>query len=74
MDMKTYWQSLSAKQKDDLALTLECNRTYLAQIACGARRASPILARKIDEYSRGTCPKEQLRPDVFGSVTEQPAA
>lgn len=66
MNMKLYWQSLSAKQKDDLAEALGCNRTYLAQIACGARRASPMLARRIDEHSGGLCSKEILRPDVFG--------
>jgi DNA-binding transcriptional regulator YdaS (Cro superfamily) len=66
MDMKSYWQSLSAKGKDELAEALACNRTYLAQIACGARRASPKLARRIDEYSSGVCSKEALRPDVFG--------
>jgi len=75
MDMKAYWQSLSATEKDALAAALGCNRVYPAQIACGARRPSPMLARRIDEVSGGACTKERLRPDVFGDpATPAPAS
>jgi len=65
MDMRTYWRSLSAAAKDEMARTLNCNRDYLAQIACGFRKGSPQMARQIESYTNGTVSKHELRPDVF---------
>jgi len=65
MDMKTF---LKTSDKSELILAAELSGTtvdYFRQIAGGHRKASPLLAKKIEESTGGLVKKECLRPDVF---------
>lgn len=66
MNMTQFWSGLRADAKTDFATKLGRSRNYLAQIACGARKPSPLLAREIEEASGGQVTRAELLPDVFG--------
>jgi DNA-binding transcriptional regulator YdaS (Cro superfamily) len=54
-----------------LASKAGTSRAYLYQIATGRRQASPKLARKIHEATAGAVGLADLRPDVWGSSSEE---
>ena len=47
------------------ARRLGVNRCTLSLVANNKRRASPILAVKIEKETNGVITRKQLRPDIF---------
>ena len=66
MDLQTFFQQTGKRQ--ELADRLSVSPNYLWQIATGyrGRKASPRLARRINEETLGVVTLESLRPDVWG--------
>jgi hypothetical protein len=68
MNMRQFLDTYSREAIVDLAWRCGTKVIYLRQIACGAKRPSPQLARLLDEKSGGVLARENLRPDVFGAL------
>jgi DNA-binding transcriptional regulator YdaS (Cro superfamily) len=62
---------LKEADQDLLAAKAGTNRAYLYQLSTGHRKASPKLARKIHEATAGAVGLADLRPDVWGSSSEE---
>jgi len=65
MDMKAF---LKVSSKSELIRAAELAGTtvnYFRQIAGGHRKASPLLAKKIEKSTDGKVGRACLRPDVF---------
>jgi len=45
-----------------------CSHRTLYMIATGHKRASALMARKIERATDGVVPAASLRPDVFGEA------
>jgi DNA-binding transcriptional regulator YdaS (Cro superfamily) len=64
MDLLEYISDRARRAQ--LAADTNSSPDYLWQIATGRRRASPDLARSIDESTSGQVQKATLRPDLWG--------
>ena len=73
MDFQTYWRSLSAQGKKQLAAGLRHSQNYLAQIACGSRAPSPRLAKAIAAVTGDTVNLHALRPDIWEEGARSPS-
>lgn len=66
MDLKTFMAEMPKEQREQLARELETTVDYLQfQIGGGHRQASPQLAKRIEEATRGIVKRHDLRPDIF---------
>lgn len=74
MDLKTYIADPGRKKA--LSLTSGAHPQWLWQVATGWRgkRASPILAVRIESATGGIVSRYELRPDVFGDAPKTKAA
>lgn len=61
----SYWLSLSRQQRQIIARTCDVSVGYLRLVAGGHRKASWILAQRIERASGGAVTAKQLRPDIF---------
>lgn len=66
MDARTYLKNHSAEAVEQLALLSGTTLAYFKQIAYGARKPSPELAKRIAENSRGLIHRGELRADLWG--------
>ena len=57
-----------------LAEKLGTSRMYLSHLAHGRRKASPKLARSIEEATNGDVSISELRPDLAKLFTENAAS
>lgn len=65
MDFRTFWSGLEPDRKQTFADSIQHSRNYLDQIACGARRPSHALARKLNDATHGVVPLHALRSDIW---------
>lgn len=65
MELKRYYQELSAAEKLDLANETGCKPGYLRHVFHGRKRAGPALAIKLEQVTKGAVVKSDLRPDLF---------
>jgi DNA-binding transcriptional regulator YdaS (Cro superfamily) len=66
MDLKEYFDTDVRGAKSEMAEYLGITTTWLALLIAGRRKASPVLARKIEEATGGLVSREELRPDIWG--------
>lgn len=64
--MQAYWKSLTVSQRLALAVLVNSSSGYLRLVFKGHKRASHLLAKKIEAATHGAVTKEQLRPDIYG--------
>lgn len=72
MDMRQFLDTNTAEEIRRVADEAGTKVIYLRQIGCGAKRPSPVLARRIEQASLGSVPAAELRPDVFGPMDPLP--
>jgi len=65
MDFRTFWSALEPGRKQSFADSIKHSRNYLDQIACGARRPSHALAKKLNDATHGVVPLHTLRSDIW---------
>ena len=65
MDIKKYYKQLKADQKKQLADDIGTSLNYLRHIFNGRRKASPKMAKRIEEATRHEVTREDLRPDFY---------
>jgi DNA-binding transcriptional regulator YdaS (Cro superfamily) len=62
--LKSYWKSLSAQQRDELAAACETTSGHLANVVYECRTCSEKLAIALERETKGAIRCEDLRPDV----------
>ncbi|EPN1932879.1 transcriptional regulator [Cronobacter dublinensis] len=63
--MKDYWNTLSAKQKAELAKKVGSSTGYLRLVFKGHKKAGFQLCQKLEEETAGAISKNELRPDIY---------
>lgn len=66
--MKAYWDSLTKEQQGELAGKVGSTPGYLRLVFNGYKKASFVLAKKLEQCTSGAITKSDLRPDISGSV------
>jgi len=61
--MKKYWQSLSTRQKEELAIQIGTTAEYLRQVFVYGRKVGHQMAQKIE--SNAGIPRHEIRPDIY---------
>lgn len=70
---KTYWSSLKASGKADLAARLDTTPGYLRQVFLYGKPVGAKLARDIERETNGDVTAIELRPDLFGPINSYSA-
>lgn len=65
MELKKYLETADAYALADAA---ETTRIYLTHLAHGHSKASPKLAKRIEDATGGKVTRKDLRPDIFGEA------
>ncbi len=74
--MKAYWDSLTKEQQGELAGKVGSTPGYLRLVFNGYKKASFVLAKKLEQCTSGAITKSDLRPDtvafeeMYGSQLE----
>ena len=68
MTLNEYFKTDVRGAKAEMAAHLGITATWMALLIANRRRASPVLAIKIEEATGGLVTRQQLRPDIFGSL------
>lgn len=69
--MKAYWDSLTKEQQGELAGKVGSTPGYLRLVFNGYKKASFVLAKKLEQCTSGAITKSDLRPDKWSiSVPE----
>ncbi len=55
----------TGKTQVDFSAELEVHHVYLNAVIKGRRKASPLLARKMERISDGKIQAKSVRPDIF---------
>ncbi len=61
--MKAYWDSLTKEQQGELAGKVGSTPGYLRLVFNGYKKASFVLAKKLEQCTSGAITKSDLRPD-----------
>ncbi|WP_062748989.1 YdaS family helix-turn-helix protein [Erwinia persicina] len=72
--MKTYWDTLSKSERATLANKVKSTTGYLRLVFKGHKKASFILAQRIEEVTCGSVTKSELRPDIYGKFSGDTSA
>jgi DNA-binding transcriptional regulator YdaS (Cro superfamily) len=72
--MKEYWKALKAKGKAELAGRLDTTPEYLRHVFLYDKPAGAKLARDIERETSGAVTAIDLRPDLFGPITDVKSA
>ncbi|HAL5939514.1 TPA: helix-turn-helix domain-containing protein [Escherichia coli] len=67
--MKAYWDSLTKEQQGELAGKVGSTPGYLRLVFNGYKKASFVLAKKLEQCTSGAITKSDLRPDTSKPVT-----
>ena len=67
MKLKTYYQALSAQDKQALAKAIGTSDTYLRHLVEGRRMAGRKFWKKFEVATGGLITRYDLRPDIFES-------
>ena len=62
--MKAYWDSLTKEQQGELAGKVGSTPGYLRLVFNGYKKASFVLAKKLEQCTSGAITKSDLRPDI----------
>jgi DNA-binding transcriptional regulator YdaS (Cro superfamily) len=65
MNLADYLLSATTEQHESLAKRAKTKVVYLKQLATGFRKASPKLAKRIEQATAGRVTRQELRPDIF---------
>lgn len=65
--MKAYWDSLTKEQQGELAGKVGSTPGYLRLVFNGYKKASFVLAKKLEQCTSGAITKSDLRPDSDSS-------
>ena len=65
MLLSQHLRELDKDGREQLAARVDSSSGYLYLLAGGHRKASPTLARKIEEATGGAVTRHELRPDIF---------
>jgi len=65
MTLKEWFQTQPRGAGVKLAAAVEVTPTWIALIAAGRRKASPRLAKAIEDATQGAVTRQELRPDLF---------
>ncbi|MDM9021473.1 antiterminator Q family protein [Escherichia coli] len=63
--MKAYWDSLTKEQQGELAGKVGSTPGYLRLVFNGYKKASFVLAKKLEQCTSGAITKSDLRPDKY---------
>lgn len=63
--MKAYWDSLTKEQQGELAGKVGSTPGYLRLVFNGYKKASFVLAKKLEQCTSGAITKSDLRPDTI---------
>lgn len=63
--MKAYWDSLTKEQQGELAGKVGSTPGYLRLVFNGYKKASFVLAKKLEQCTSGAITKSDLRPDIY---------
>ncbi|HIB5851558.1 TPA: transcriptional regulator [Escherichia coli] len=66
--MKAYWDSLTKEQQGELAGKVGSTPGYLRLVFNGYKKASFVLAKKLEQCTSGAITKSDLRPDNFSGA------
>lgn len=73
MQLADYLKTLTSDQRILVAKKAGTTREYLVQLAGGHRKASALLAKRLEDATGGKVAKSELRPDIFGpAASPQP--
>lgn len=73
--MKAYWDSLTKEQQGELAGKVGSTPGYLRLVFNGYKKASFVLAKKLEQCTSGAITKSDLRPDMRGwTIKGKPAS
>lgn len=67
MQLKEYFDALPYGSKKVLADKVGITQTWIALLISNSRKASVVLAKKIEVATNGAVTAKELRPDIFGS-------
>ncbi|EFN7244596.1 hypothetical protein EIF88_11195 [Escherichia coli] len=67
--MKAYWDSLTKEQQGELAGKVGSTPGYLRLVFNGYKKASFVLAKKLEQCTSGAITKSDLRPDNGKAVS-----
>ncbi|HDV2337478.1 TPA: helix-turn-helix domain-containing protein, partial [Escherichia coli] len=67
--MKAYWDSLTKEQQGELAGKVGSTPGYLRLVFNGYKKASFVLAKKLEQCTSGAITKSDLRPDTLSGWT-----
>lgn len=68
--MKAYWDSLTKEQQGELAGKVGSTPGYLRLVFNGYKKASFVLAKKLEQCTSGAITKSDLRPDIRAVLPE----
>lgn len=66
--MKAYWDSLTKEQQGELAGKVGSTPGYLRLVFNGYKKASFVLAKKLEQCTSGAITKSDLRPDILSLI------
>ena len=73
MKLKDYLEKLDQQGRESVAKAAGTKAIYLYQIATEFRRASPLLAQRIEAATNRKVTRQDLRPDVYGQPKRRAA-
>jgi hypothetical protein len=68
MTLREYFEGRPRGAKIELARVLGISKTWMSLLTSGRTVPSPELAHSIERHTNGQVRREDLRPDVFGSI------
>ena len=65
MNLKDYWQGLTAPKRQDFVKRAGTTVGYMPLLLGGHRQPSPDMAKRLSSASAGEVPLHELRPDIW---------
>lgn len=66
MTLTEYFKTDVRGAKAEMATYLGITPTWMSLLISNRRQASPVLALKIEDATKGLVSRYELRPDIFG--------
>ena len=68
MDIPQFVKACGWDELEPIAIEAGTTLQYLRQLACGDRKPSWELTRKLEVASQGRLSRQKLRPDIWGDA------
>lgn len=65
MTLYEYFKTDIRGAKSEMAEYLRVTPTWLSLLIAGKRKASPLLAKRIEDATSGLVTRQELRPDLY---------